>query len=92
MAEKTLYRIVVKGRVQGVGFRWNAAREAKLRGITGYVKNMPGGEVLIEAEGKMELLDDYVQWCREGPAFSEVEKVDVDTLPARGYSEFRIAH
>jgi acylphosphatase len=92
MAEKILYRIVVKGRVQGVGFRWNAAREARLRGITGYVKNMPGGEVFIEAEGSREILDDYVKWCNEGPAFSDVESVEVVKLPARGYNEFRIAH
>lgn len=92
MSKKVLYRIIVRGRVQGVGFRWNAAKEARLRGINGFVKNMTGGEVFIEAEGEREILDDYVKWCKEGPAFSNVESVDVEILPSRGYDEFRIAH
>ena len=41
MEEKLLYKIHVRGRVQGVGFRWSAVREAKNNGITGFVKNMP---------------------------------------------------
>lgn len=92
MASKMLYRIVISGRVQGVGFRWNAAKEARLRGITGFVKNMPGGVVFIEAEGDSEILDDFVRWCHEGPAFSDVESVNIEKLPSRGYNEFRIAH
>jgi acylphosphatase len=92
MTENLLYRIIVKGRVQGVGFRWNAAKEARLRGIKGYVKNLPGGEVLIEVEGTRDILDDYVKWCNEGPAFSVVESVDVETLSPRGYDDFRIEH
>lgn len=92
MAEKLLYRITIKGRVQGVGFRWNAAKEARLRNIKGYVKNMPMGEVLIEAEGTRDMLDDYVKWCNEGPAFSVVESLDLEILSLRGYDDFRIIH
>lgn len=92
MAEKILYRIHIKGFVQGVGFRWNAAREARSRGITGFVKNMPDGSVYIEAEGSTEILDDYVSWCRLGPAFSAVESVAVDPSQPAGYTEFIIEH
>ena len=92
MVKKTLYKIHVRGFVQGVGFRWNATREARSRGINGFVRNMPDGSVYIEAEGSAEILNDYVEWCRQGPAFSSVESVEVNSFPPAGYSEFRIEH
>jgi len=87
-----LYKIHVRGRVQGVGFRWSAAKEARSRGITGYVKNLPDGSVYIEAEGSREQLDFFTEWCRRGPGFGNVESVNIDTLPPVNYSEFRIEH
>ena len=92
MDQKILYKIHVKGHVQGVGFRWNAANEARLRGITGYVKNLSDGNVFIEAEGFKEQLDAFVEWCRRGPGLSEVENVTADAFPLADYSEFRIVH
>ncbi len=85
-----LYKITVKGRVQGVGFRWNAAKEAMSRGITGYVRNLNDGSVYIEAEGYREHLDDYIKWCRKGPAYAFVESVEAESFPPSGYSDFRI--
>jgi len=92
METKLLYKIHVRGRVQGVGFRWSAAKEARSRGITGYVKNLPDGSVYIEAEGSREQLDFFTEWCRRGPGFGNVESVNIDTLPPVNYSEFRIEH
>ena len=90
MEEKLLYKIRVSGRVQGVGFRWNAANEARNRGIKGFVKNLSDGRVYIEAEGSMNQLNTFVEWCKRGPAHSSVETVDVDKLPPVNYAEFRI--
>jgi acylphosphatase len=90
MPNKLLYRIHISGRVQGVGFRWNAAREARSRGIGGFARNMPDGRVYIEAEGEKEILDDYLEWCRQGPAFAHVTSLEYDAFPAEGYLEFRI--
>ena len=87
-----IYKIHVRGRVQGVGFRWSAAKEARSRGITGYVKNLPDGSVYIEAEGSREQLDFFTEWCRRGPGFGNVESVNIDTLPPVNYTEFRIEH
>ena len=56
MDEKLLYKIHIRGYVQGVGFRWSTAREAKIMGITGFVKNLPDGSVYIEAEGTADRL------------------------------------
>jgi len=78
--------------VQGVGFRWNAAREAWTRGITGYVKNMPDGSVFIEAEGTREQLDGFAAWCRSGPGRGFVDYAEVSEGPTAGYSDFTIRH
>jgi acylphosphatase len=90
MNNRLLYKIHITGRVQGVGFRWNAVREARSRSITGYVKNLYDGSVDIEAEGYKEQLDAFVEWCRQSPGHSVVESVTVDTLPPVNYSDFLI--
>jgi acylphosphatase len=92
MEKKMLYKIHVIGRVQGVGFRWSAANEAKSRGITGYVKNLPNGSVYIEAEGSKEQLNDYIEWCKIGPGIGFVESVNADIFPPVNYTDFRIEH
>jgi acylphosphatase len=90
MEDIILYRIHVKGRVQGVGFRYTAVREAKRRGITGFVKNQYDGSVYIEAEGSREQLLDFVEWCRRGPGF--VKSVTADTGPLENYTDFRVEY
>ena len=90
MENKVLYKIRIRGLVQGVGFRWNAAREARNNAITGYVENMPDGSVYIEAEGFRDRLNKYVEWCREGPGY--VESVTVDTFTPVNYIDFKIKH
>ncbi len=90
MDEKKLYKILVTGHVQGVGFRWSAANEARNRDIKGYIKNLSDGSVYIEAEGSPVQLDIFVEWCKKGPAFGTVESVNIETVPAVNYSDFRI--
>jgi acylphosphatase len=91
--EKTIHlNIQVKGRVQGVGFRWTAAREAAAEGINGFVKNMPDGIVYIEAEGPESRVFRFVDWCRRGPSFSEVDSVVTTEGPVLGFIEFQIKH
>ena len=92
MEEKLHYRIHVSGQVQGVGFRWSAAREAKSRGITGFVKNLPDGRVYLEAEGSADQLEGFISWCKRGPDFGLVESVETESFPAVNFREFRIEH
>lgn len=89
---RILYRIHVTGMVQGVGFRWSAAREAWKLGVAGYVKNMPDGSVYLEAEGSREKLDEFAGWCRRGPGMGFVDHTEVTEGKPAGYSEFRIEH
>jgi acylphosphatase len=88
--EKLLYKIHVTGQVQGVGFRWSAAKEARNRGINGFVKNLSDGGVYIEAEGLIKELNTFVEWCNKGPGFAFVESVKIETFPPVNYTDFRI--
>jgi acylphosphatase len=90
LEEKLLYKIHVSGRVQGVGFRWSAANEARMRGINGFIKNLSDGSVYIEAEGFKEQLNSYVDWCKKGPGYSIVESVIAEPFPPVHYTDFRI--
>ena len=68
-------RVVIRGRVQGVGFRWTAAREATRLGLSGWVRNRRDGAVEALAEG--EDLEIFIQWCGKGPMTARVEDVEV---------------
>lgn len=90
MKEKLLYKILVSGHVQGVGFRWSALREARSLDIKGLVKNLPNGNVYLEAEGSIENLNIFVDWCKKGPTYGFVESVNIDISEPVNYTEFRI--
>jgi acylphosphatase len=90
MEELRHYKIHVIGYVQGVGFRWSTARQARALGISGSVRNMPDGSVFIEAEGPEDNMNAFISWCRKGPGY--VERVDLEAYPPEHFSEFRIEH
>lgn len=75
------FRIVVKGRVQGVGFRYGAMEMARRSGVTGYAKNQPDGSVEIEAQGDSPATDLFLHWCREGPPRARVDFYYEEELP-----------
>ena len=90
MDEKLHYKIKVSGLVQGVGFRWNAAREARSKGINGFVRNLPDGSVFIEAEGSENGLNSFVDWCRKGTRSGFVESVNIEKTEVLNYTDFTI--
>jgi acylphosphatase len=77
-------RATVRGRVQGVGFRASAAREARRLGLTGWVRNELDGTVRTVAEGPDAGVDAYLAWLRHGPSLSHVTGVDAEWLPPAG--------
>ena len=84
-------RFVVRGRVQGVGFRWFVEREAHMLQIAGWVRNDPNGTVEVFAQGTREQLAGLHSRLREGPRAARVDDVDVsDAAPAPGLSSFQI--
>jgi acylphosphatase len=90
MENRLIYKIHVYGHVQGVGFRWSAAKIARIAGISGFVKNLSDGSVYIEAEGTLEQLNTFAEWCKKGPGLSIVESISVESAPAVNYPDFRI--
>jgi acylphosphatase len=70
-------RLIVHGRVQGVGFRWAIARAAESRGVAGWVTNRADGTVEAVLEGEPEAVDSVVRVSREGPRGAQVERVEV---------------
>ena len=80
-------RAVVRGEVQGVGYRWSVQRQARRLGLTGYAENLPDGSVRVEAEGQPGQLDELEAFLRGGPRFAEVDALDSERVAATG--EFR---
>ena len=77
-------RIVVRGLVQGVGFRYNTRAEASRLGLTGYVKNLPDGTVEIVAEGEAQPLRELAEWAKQGPPAANVKEIGVTYNTAQG--------
>ena len=77
-------RYVVRGRVQGVGFRWFVAREAARLGLVGWAANEADGSVKVVAEGGADALDDMLASLHHGPSAAEVRRVTSQRLAAAG--------
>jgi len=78
------FRATVRGRVQGVGFRAFAAREARRLGVSGWIRNEFNGSVLVMAEGDDRPADAFLEWLRRGPPSARVSSVDVEWLTPAG--------
>ncbi len=88
---ETAVHIVVRGVVQGVGFRWFVYRIASRLGLSGYVSNRHDGDVEIVAEGDRSLLESLVGEVRVGPRSAHVSDLSVEWLqPSREFSSFEI--
>jgi len=74
-------RFVVRGRVQGVGFRWFVLRVARTEGLAGWVRNLPDGSVELLATGETGALARLRAALRLGPPASRVEAVEELELP-----------
>ena len=77
-------RYVVRGRVQGVGFRLFAEAAAGREGLYGHVVNREDGGVEVLAEGDLAALERFEEALRQGPAAARVDSVEVDVRPPRG--------
>ena len=81
-------RVLIKGRVQGVGFRWSCRRMAVAAGLAGWCRNLPDGRVEACFEGDPAAVEAAVAWCREGPPSAIVTSVDVTPETPRGERGF----
>lgn len=76
--------LVVKGLVQGVSYRATASDQARTRGLSGWVRNLPNGDVEALAEGDPLAVEAFIAWCRRGPDEARVTSVVVDERPLDG--------
>ena len=84
-------RFLVRGRVQGVGFRWFVEREAHILAIAGWVRNNADGSVEVLAQGTRNQLSGLRSRLREGPRAARVDGVEEsEAQPVNGLSSFRI--
>ncbi len=83
-------RVVVHGRVQGVFFRGATEERARLAEVDGWVRNRRDGTVEAAFEGTVEAVDALVQFCREGPSWAQVDRVEVSDEPPRGERSFQV--
>jgi acylphosphatase len=75
---------VVRGRVQGVGFRYTTLRRALSLGIVGWVANRHDGSVEVVAEGRRAALDTFLDFLHIGPPAADVREVDLQWTTASG--------
>lgn len=84
--------IKVTGRVQGVFYRASTREVAGRMGLKGFVRNEPDGAVYIEAEGDERILNEFVNWCKQGPRLAQVDHLDVQDGSWVGFTDFVIKH
>ncbi len=94
MTDLASVQAVVYGLVQGVFFRDFVHRRATQLGLTGYVRNLPSGEVLeVHAEGERKQLAELISYLKTGPPGAKVEKVETSWSEYTGdYSHFSVRY
>jgi acylphosphatase len=91
MAEReTAVRAIVRGRVQGVGFREAAVAKAQQRGAFGWIRNAKDGSVLAHVEGPEESVSQMLKFLEEGPPAAAVEGVEVEPAKVEGHEQFAV--
>jgi acylphosphatase len=83
-------RLVIAGRVQGVGFRWFAVEAARQEGLVGWVRNLPDGRVDVMAEGDAEALGRFEWRLWQGPPSARVDDVTAEDVVPGGWHAFEI--
>jgi acylphosphatase len=83
-------RLLISGRVQGVFYRAWTEANARALGLTGWVRNLAGGDVEIHAQGSEEAIEALVRRCWEGPARAQVENISVENVEEEPATAFTV--
>ncbi len=84
-------KAIVKGRVQGVGFRYFVYDLARQYGLKGTVRNLYSGAVEVQADGDDELLNTFLDALRAGPRMAQIDDVETEwSKEEKGFRDFRI--
>ncbi|MCZ6852885.1 MAG: acylphosphatase [Gammaproteobacteria bacterium] len=80
----------VRGRVQGVSFRYSMQQTATGLGVTGWVRNLPDRSVAFHAEGLPDAVESLLSWSKRGPSFARIDEVNVDPCKVCHFESFEI--
>ena len=80
----------MRGRVQGVAFRYSMQRTAIDLGVNGWVRNLLDRSVAFHAEGSKEAVDALLNWSRSGPAIARIDAVEVESCKVQNFDSFEI--
>lgn len=84
-------KILLRGRVQGIGYRWFVKEIAEEENINGYVKNNIDGSVEIVAEStSKDKIDRFINRIKTEHDYAVISDVEITTLPPKNYKEFKI--
>lgn len=81
----------IRGRVQGVGFRYSMKSQAEKIGVTGWVKNRADGSVEALVQGSREQVKEIIDWAHQGPEGARVDHVDISEGVGE-YEDFSVTH
>lgn len=82
--------VIVRGRVQGVGFRFATRAQARRLGVAGWVRNRADGSVEALVEGEVAAVDALLAWMEHGPSGAAVQALDTSPAEPTGASRFEI--
>ncbi len=86
-------RVLIKGRVQGVGYRYSTLQTAGKYGLTGWCRNNPDSSVEAVFEGERAVIEKMLDWCWQGPSIARVDSIEVSWEKASGeFPGFFISH
>jgi acylphosphatase len=83
--------LLIKGKVQGVSYRFSAREIAQRLSLTGWVKNTAEGHVEAMATGNEEALQQFISWCKKGPSGAKVTEVLINPVGETPFKGFLIA-
>jgi acylphosphatase len=80
-------RLIIEGRVQGVGYRASLAEEAIALGLCGWVRNRRDGSVEACVDGEVQAIEAIILWAKRGPPAALVSNVTIEDLGAQTSSD-----
>jgi acylphosphatase len=84
-------QLLIKGKVQGVFYRATAKKVAEELGVKGWIKNTKDNNVEAIITGTEEQVQQFIKWCKKGPARAEVSDVTATRVDDKNFNEFEIA-
>ena len=84
------FEIRVYGRVQGVGFRFAAVKQARSLNLKGWVENLQDGSVLTAVQGDETACGKFIHWCRNGTGYSWVERMSISEKEPVSFKAFEV--